>query len=104
MMWNTAMPTILPAKPPMQPATVLFGLTAGASLRFPKARPAKKAPVSLMNAPTKGASTTAAERSRSIARLAKPRGSASAPKRPAMSVLKLTAPGLPCVTMAVAKT
>ena len=97
------MPTMLPAKPPMQPATVLFGLTAGASLRFPNARPAKNAPVSLMNAPIKGVSTTAGEMPLSITRQAKPAAMPVAENSPAMAVLKLRLRSLPWLMTAIAK-
>ena len=94
---------MLPAKPPMQPATVLFGLTAGASLRFPNARPAKNAPVSLMNAPIKGVSTTAGEMPLSITRQAKPAAMAVTENSPAMAVLKLRLRSLPWPMTAMAK-
>ena len=90
-------------KPPIEPSTVLLGLTYGQSLRLPRARPAKNAPVSDMNAPTRGAMARAGETQRSRARLAKPAGSAVALNMPAARVAKPSCFSLPCVIIAIMK-
>ena len=97
------MPATEPTKPPTEPSTVLLGLTLGASLCFPKALPAKNAPVSLMKAPIKGVRASALEVARSSARLAKAMGSSAEENTPAIAVAKLRAPSRPCVATAAAR-